>query len=133
MDFTVRFVLCIEWRYSSITLNSIISNGFLPELRLETKCLRGLYYSYSQRNKQMSRWNNKKTIERDCVLETTIELRIGSFNQLLLRSILTVFIRMIHTHFIFSSINPPKLWILMSLTVQVLDVCVSYWSYSKKH
>ena len=131
MDFIVRFVLCVYWRYSSITLNSMMNNGFLPELRLETKCLRVLYYPYYQRNKQISRWNNKKTIERDCVLESIIKLRIGSFSQLLLRSILTVFIRMIHTHFIFSSINPPKLCILMSLTVQVLDVCVSYWSNSK--
>ena len=130
MDFIVRFVLCVYWRYSSITLNSMMNNSFFPELRLETKCLRVLYYSYYQCNKQISRWNNKKTIERDCVLETTIELRIGSFNQLLLR-FLNVFLRIIHYHFIFSSINPPKLSIIMSLMVQVFDVCVSYWTYSK--
>ena len=107
------------------------SNSFFPELRLETKCLRVLYYSYYQCNKQISRWNNKRTIERDCVLEITIKLRIGSFSQLLLRSILTVFIRMIHTHFIFSSTNPSKLSTIMSLMVQVFDVRVSYWTYSK--
>ena len=131
MDFIVRFVLCINWIHPSITIYSIISNGIVPELRVETKCLRVLYYLYYQRNKHISRWNNKKTIERDCVLETTIKLRIGSFSQLLLGSILTVFIRIIHTHFILSSINPPKLSIIMSLMVQVFDACVSYWTYSK--
>ena len=130
MDFIIRFVLCVYWRYSSITLNSMMSNGFLPELRLETKCLRGLYYLYYQHNKQISRWNNIKTTERDCVLETTIKLRIGSFSQLLLRSILTVFIRIIHTHFIMSSINPPILSIIMSLMDQVFDAYVLYWTYS---
>ena len=71
-----------------------------------------------------------------CVLDSTMKLRIGSFNQLLLESIFTVFIPMIHTHFVFSSTNPPILSINMSLMVEVFDVCVSnrtYLKYSTVH
>ena len=70
-------------------------------------------------------------IEWDCVLETTIKLRIGSFNQLFLGSILTVFIRLIHDHLIEKSTNPPKLLFILSLLVKVFDACVSNLTYLK--
>ena len=50
---------------------------------------------------------------------------------MLLGSILTVFIRVIPTHFIFKSTNPPTLSFIMSLVAKVFDVCVFNLSYSK--
>ena len=50
---------------------------------------------------------------------------------MLLGSILTVFIRVIPTHFIFMSTNPPILFFIMSLVAKVFDVCVFNLSYSK--
>ena len=70
-------------------------------------------------------------MEWNCVLETTIKLRIGSFNQLLLGSIQTVFIRPLHDHLIEKSTNPPKLLFILSLLVKVFDVCVSNLTYLK--
>ena len=46
IDSIVRFDLCIEWIFSSITINSITSNGIVPELIMKTNCQRVLYYSY---------------------------------------------------------------------------------------
>ena len=54
-----------------------------------------------------------------------IKPRIGSFNQLLLGSIHTVFIRLIHHHLIEKSTNPFNLLFILSLLVKVCDACVS--------
>ena len=50
---------------------------------------------------------------------------------MLLGSILTVFIRVIPTHFIFKSTNSPTLSFIISLVAKVFDVCVFNLSYSK--
>ena len=127
----IRFVLCIEWKQLSITVNSsIMSNGFLPELRLGLDCSKTLYYQHF--NVICNRQSGKKTIEWDCVLEITIKLRIGSFNQLLLGSILTVFIRLIHDYLLEKSTNPPKLLFILSLLVKVFRACDSNLTYLKQ-
>ena len=51
---SIWFALCINWIHPSITIYSIISNGFLQELRMETNCQRVLYLSYYQRNKSIN-------------------------------------------------------------------------------
>ena len=73
-----------------------------------------------------------KTIKWDCVLETTIKLRIGSFSQLLLGSILTVFIRLIHDHLIEISTNPPK-FLVYSFTVGESVWCLCFYLTYVKH
>ena len=124
---SMRFVLCIKWRYPLLSIVIVQKTDILAELRLETNCSKALYYQHF--NVIYNRQNGKKTIEWNCALETTIKLRIGSFNQLLLGSILTVFIRLIHDHLIKISTNPPKLLFILSLLVKVFDVCVSNLTY----
>ena len=64
-------------------------------------------------------------------MEIAIKLRIGSFDQLLWGSILTVFIQMIHDYLIEKSTNLPKLLFILSLLVKVFDACVSHLTYLK--
>ena len=73
-----------------------------------------------------NRQSGRKTIEWNCVLETTIKLRIGSFNQLLLGSIQTVFVRFIHDHLLKNNKSTQAL--VYSFIVRECVWCLSFKS-----